>query len=510
MINFFRRQKLVILALLVIFGAYFALRIPGLTLQPIFADEAIYIRWAQVMKAEPTLRFLPLSDGKTPLFMWMMAPMFKIFADPLLAGRFLSVLSGFGTLLGSLFLGWKFFNRRVGLWSALLIAVTPFIVFFDRMALVDSLLAAFSIWGLNLALLLIKYRRIDLAMALGYVFGGGLLTKTPGFFNVLVLPVTLLLFDWKSPKRERKLLGLIGLWAITFIITFAIYNVLRLGPGFLSLSARNQDYIFSPLDILGRPLDPFLPHLNDIRDWFPKLLTWPVLLTIFGGSVFALLKRQKIALVILLWSLIPLVVQMALLKTFTARYLLFSIPPLLCLGGWFIDDVAVPFLRNKKLPASFIVPAVLLPLSLLFNISLLTNPARAPLPQEERHGYFEDWTAGYGFKEIAAYLMAEAQKGTVVVGTEGYFGTLPEGLQIYLDKYSHEAAKSKQVIVIGGQATVSAEVRQAAQDHETFFVANRSRYVVSAPGLQLISEYPKARSGNFAQDAILFFKVFPK
>jgi len=25
--------------------------------QPIFGDEAIYIRWAQVMKAEPTLRF---------------------------------------------------------------------------------------------------------------------------------------------------------------------------------------------------------------------------------------------------------------------------------------------------------------------------------------------------------------------------------------------------------------------------------------------------------------------
>ena len=72
-------------------ACYFALRLPNLTLQPIFADEAIYIRWAQVMRAEPTLRFLSLSDGKTPLFMWAMIPFLKVFSDPLFAGRFLSV-----------------------------------------------------------------------------------------------------------------------------------------------------------------------------------------------------------------------------------------------------------------------------------------------------------------------------------------------------------------------------------------------------------------------------------
>src|SRR4051812_11296992 len=102
---FLIKHKIEILILLLISLLYFSLRLPNLTSQPIFADEAIYIRWAQVMRNEPTLRFLPLSDGKTPLYMWAMIPFFKLFSDPLFAGRFLSVLSGFITLLGGFYLG---------------------------------------------------------------------------------------------------------------------------------------------------------------------------------------------------------------------------------------------------------------------------------------------------------------------------------------------------------------------------------------------------------------------
>ena len=109
--SFLFKHKISILVLLAVSLIYFAVRLPSLTYQPIFADEAIYIRWAQVMKAEPTLRFLPLSDGKTPLFMWSMMPVFKIVADPLLAGRLLAVASGFGTLIGVFLLGLAVFKR---------------------------------------------------------------------------------------------------------------------------------------------------------------------------------------------------------------------------------------------------------------------------------------------------------------------------------------------------------------------------------------------------------------
>lgn len=512
MAELIKRNIFFILILFLIGLIYFLLRLPNLTLQPIFADEAIYIRWAQIIKAEPTLRFISLSDGKTPLFMWAMTPLFKIFTDPLFAGRFLSVLSGFLTLLGVLFLGWKFFNKSVGLWAAFLVACVPFMVFFDRMALVDSLLAAFSIWSLNLALLLIEYHRIDLAMFLGYTLGAGLLTKTPGLFNLLVLPLSLLSLNWRDKNRQTKLLKIFGLWTITIIVTMLIYNILRLGPGFTNLSTRNQDYMFSPLELVGRPLDPFLPHLNDLMDWLPKMLTLPVFILVILGVALTIFKRNKHALVILFWSLVPLLIQMALLKTFTARYILFSIPPLLCLAGWTIYLI---YEKSQKLKLKswfgiILALIILLPLSLYFNFKLLTDPASAPLPNEERRGYLEDWTAGYGFPEIAQFVISETQKGMVVVGTEGNFGTLPDGLQIYLDKHSHTSSQDRQVVVIGGNATISAQLRQASLEHPTFFVTNKSRFPLYSSGLKLLKEYPKAQGKEIPWDAILLFEVLPK
>ncbi|MBI2334320.1 glycosyltransferase family 39 protein [Candidatus Daviesbacteria bacterium] len=476
--------KLALLLILVI--AYFALRLPNLTLQPIFADEAIYIRWAQVMRSEPTLRFLPLSDGKTPLFMWTMIPLFKIFEDPLFAGRFLSVVSGFTTFLGVFVLSWKIFNVRVALWAGLLYVIVPYTVFFDRMALTDSMLSAFTVWSVYFAIWLAQKVRLDLAFILGFILGGGWLTKTPAVLNLLLLPVTILVFK-RIKKDKVALLKLFLFWAVAILIALAAYNALRLGPNFHLLSSRNADYIFSPLELIGRPLDPFIPHLRDMADWFPKLLTWPILIAGFIGIIRG---KNRLGWVVLLWMLLPLLLSMAFLRTFTARYLLPSIPLFLILAGFGAEKIS-----QKIKPVILVVLLIILPLQ--FNYQLLTNPPPNSLPQEERKGYFEQWTAGYGFKEIARFLI-EQKKGLpagrqVVVGTEGFFGTLPDGLYIYLDKAG--------IAVVPSTATISAKLKEAALGHQTYFVGNRSS-LENIGGVILIKEFPKIGS-----DATVLYQI---
>ena len=56
-------KKIVLTGAVILFFGIL-LRFTNLNSLPIFADEAIYVRWSQVMRAEATLRFLPLSDGK--------------------------------------------------------------------------------------------------------------------------------------------------------------------------------------------------------------------------------------------------------------------------------------------------------------------------------------------------------------------------------------------------------------------------------------------------------------
>ena len=491
------KHKVEISLLFIFIAVYFLLRLPNLTLQPIFADEAIYIRWAQVMKSEPTLRFLPLSDGKTPLFMWAMMLLFKIFEDPLFAGRFLSIISGLFTLAGVSALSWKVFGKKVAFWASLIYIVVPYTVFFDRMALVDSMLAAFTIWGIYFAIYLAQSPRLDLAMILGFILGGGILTKTPGMINLLLIPLSILAFK-KEKIKQHSFIKLITFWVVTVGIAFIMYNLLRLGPNFHLLSSRNADYIFAPLELVGRPLDPFIPHLRDISDWFPKLLTWPILIIGGIGMVWTLKSRNKLGILVLLWMLVPLLLSMTFLRTFTARYLLSSIPLFLILVGFglvrIFEKVKLSYLW--KILISLII---ILPYALLFDYQLITNPPPTFLPKAERIGYFEEWTAGYGFKDISKYLLDRKKQGSVVVGTEGFFGTLPDGLQIYLDKAN--------IPIIGSTASISAQIREASLENQTFFVANKSRFMEHINGLKLIREYPKAKREDGSQDAIQLFEV---
>ncbi len=496
----FLRKNIIVFGLLfLILLIYFVLRLPNLTMQPVFVDEAIYIRWAQVMRAEPTLRFLPLSDGKTPLFMWMMMPLFKFIADPVVAGRSLSVAFGMVTLLGIFFMGWRFFNHRVGLWAAFFMAITPFMVFFDRLALVDSTLAACTVWSINIALLVLQYRRIDLAMVLGYILGVGLLVKTPAMFNIIALPTTLIGFQFHSKKRVGLLGDLLKCWFIAIGIAMVIYNFLRLGPGFSNLSSRNQDYIHSPLILLKHPLDPFIPHLRDILDWYPNFFTPPILLLVLCGIVFTILKKNKIGLTLLAWTLIPLFLQTALLQTFTARYILGATPIFLCLAAFGLDSLLQKFAVKK---GAFLLGIGIIvgmwPLWYSWTISHAIE--QAPLPREERRGYLEEWTAGYGLSEIADYLTEASKKEGIVVGTEGYFGTLPDGLWIYLDK-------TPNITIIGGGPSISPQLYEAAKTHPTYFVANKSRVPKLPVGVELIKEYPKALPRTGVQDAMLLMKV---
>lgn len=489
---------IIIIALTVVF---FAIRIPNLTSQPIFADEAIYVRWAQVMRAEPTLRFLPLSDGKTPLFMWAMIPMFKIFDDPLFAGRILSTFAGFGTMLGLLSLGWVFISRRVGLWAMFLGVITPYFFFFDRLALVDSMLGAFTIWSAFLGLLLIKYPRFDLAMLLGYLMGGGFLTKTPAMFNVVTMPLSILTFNFADKYREKKIVRIFILWVVVILVTVGIYNILRLGPGFSNLNSRNQDYVLDPSYLLIRPWDPFLPHFWDLVDWLPKLFGYPLIILVFYGAGLAFFRKNRLMIALLGMSMVPMLIQMSLLKTFTARYIFFSMPYLLLIAAYGLVSL-IDRIKPEKKQLSILAAIILLVWPAYFSYMLHTNIENAPIPKNERAGYLEDWTAGYGLKEIADFLELESKKSFIVVGTEGSFGTLPDGLQIYLDR-------NRQVAVIGGTSSVSAQVRNAAREHPTYYIANRSRYEFEQPALELIKEYPKAQKPNGEQDATLLFKVYP-
>ncbi len=485
----------------------FLIRIYHLTNMPVFADEAIYIRWSQIMSAEPTLRFLPLSDGKQPMYMWILMFVVKRFSDPLFVGRFVSVLSGLATIIGifgsSVLL---FKSKKVGLLAAFLWAVSPFSFFFDRMALVDSMLAAFGIWIFFLGIITARTRRLDAAMLTGFTLGGALLTKSPAIFFVILLPSLVLISDLGKDVKKRSfvLIKLFGLLLVAYIIGYGMYSILRLGPNFHLIGQRNQDYVLPYTHILTNPWDPFIFHIQEVfTDWLVRLGPVIVLLIAFLAVFINIKKRPKEVLLIIAWFIVPILVQSMYAKVFTARYLLFCIPYLLILAGSLILVKNKIYLKIATL--LFIVFAVW---SLRGDYLLAVDPQSADLPSSERSGYLEEWTSGYGIRDVAAYLRNQYLKNPsqqIVAGTEGYFGTLPDGLQMYLDKYP-------KILVIGVGLDIK-EVPQSLLDakkagNPTYLVINSSRLKTTdweKIGLKLIAAYPKAMRREKATHEYLWY-----
>jgi len=494
-------SKPLFITLLLVFG-YFLTRIVNLTVIPVFCDEAIYIRWAQIMRAVQSLRFIPLSDGKQPLFMWLVIPFLKIFSDPLAAGRMVSILAGFGTMIGVGVLSYSLFKKKeISLFAIILYLISPFVFFFDRMALVDGLLSVFGIWYLVFSILLVKNLRLDFAMISGILLGLGLITKSPALFFALMLPLTIFVINNETMKQWSNRLKLVVLWIVVMIFAFAIYNILRLGPEFHMIAIRNKDYVFSLSEILKYPLNPLAGNLKSVVEWYWILLTPPLFILGIFSIPLVLKNNFKKGLFLLLWWLIPLLAQSAIARVYTSRYVLFSVPIFLIFAAVLLEQIFSTF-KNKILTTIFLTVIFIVPFYQVFL--LIAFPQRAYLPENERKGYLEMWTAGYGIRESAEYLKEAAKTKKVLVGTEGYFGTLPNGLEMYLEKVPNIT-----IIGVGQPVTeISSKLIDGLKDNQVFLLVNDSRLqIINDSGLKLIKKYPKAISTNDSQESLLLFEI---
>ena len=497
--------KTLILPVLIL-TAGLLIRLINLTNIPIFVDEAIYIRWAQVMRAESTLRFLPLSDGKQPLFMWLTMLTLKLFQDPLVAGRTVSVLAGTASILGVGVLSFLLFqNIKISLWTGIFLAFSPFSFFFDRMALVDSLLTACGIWTFIFSIAAAKYKRLDLALFSGFSLGAALLTKSPAQILIILIPLAYFIF-FKSGKNNWVTSSFQVTWLIlsTYIVSFGMYNLLRLGPQFHMIYLRNRDYVYPLSEIIAHPGKPLFSNVAGSFSYLSYFLTPPVLIASIFGIIIGIKNKSPVILLGII-ALTIFLSQNLVAKVITARYFLILIPYLIILAVYFLFHV-ISKLKIEKIKSVFFLA--------LFSIwpfwlvsTMLISPQSLNLPRSEKSGYFELWTAGHGIKEVSEYLKKqEPRNQPVLVGTEGYFGTLPDGLQMYLND-----RKNIRIIGIGLYPDkVPQPLSNSLLDNKVYLVINDSRFSISDPpavGLRLIASFPKAIQPDGKLERLLFFKL---
>ncbi len=430
---------------------------------PIFNDECFHLLWARMINqdwaANKWISITTPGAGKQPLFMWLTAFVMKFVENELLAGRLVSVFTGAATLAGVYLVARELYDRRAAVTASVFYLFVPFMLFFDRMALMDSLLAACAIYVLYFSVRLAQGPggrgkpagvpvMVDQA-GLGLALGLAVMTKANGLTLVLapVLALTLLRpFRWRSFR----------MLVLPLMIAGACFGVLLMAPdGFRSMFMTTQIMTYPLAEIVRLPVGEWSSQAAKYLGWMRAYLGGPfifLVLVLFATRLVKSRDRRDIYLAGVFSVLVAFF--LVTVKVSVSRYIVFIIPWLLVLAGGLLGETvreglgvlgSRPTGWRHTLGAwggalALVVVLVLAP-ALVFDYHLWTDPSKAGFPDQgpyvhEADMYVQGDGAGFGYAEAFARLKAAAARvpegqRLTVLGTPGW-GESVEPVRIWL------------------------------------------------------------------------------
>ncbi len=206
------------------------LRLGLVTGQRFHGDEAIYGYWAQLITSgrDPMLLSVPLD--KPPLFIYLLAGVFKLFGPTEVTARLISQAASVAAIILTYRLGRRFYGWPVALLAATVMTLSPFNLLFAPTAFTDPLMVALSLGAMDVA----AAGRWEWA---GVMVGLGMATKQQG---ILFAPLVLA-GGWATVQNPLDLSRDIALrepHPLTESISTRhhVWSVARMGLGFLSVA----------------------------------------------------------------------------------------------------------------------------------------------------------------------------------------------------------------------------------------------------------------------------------
>ncbi len=420
---------------------YFLTHLPGLTQLPVFSDEAIYIRWAQLIISDwQQYLFFPLNDGKTPLFIWMLVPFLKVVCDPLLGGRLLSVLGGFIQMIVIIQILKQLKVNRIGQFvGALIVVLAPFWFTHHRMVLMDGWL---TVWISVAVLSVLKIavtntRRKIIWIGLGAAsVWAGLMTKIP---FVLALP-SLVVLPLKDHHSVRRLWSTsIPIWSALFLGSL-LFLTLAASPVFPQLFSRGGDFLMPVEEVISGRWIETIPSIQTYIGYFFNYAGWGVFVL---AAIGVWLSRNRRATAVLLSCFVLFSLPIWVLGRVVYPRYLFPAMLFLTLAAamgagslwqWSLEKIHTSARQFAIRLLLFLLLTQLLVSSTTFIVPSLFFPNSTPFVSADQGQYLTTWSSGHGLVEVYDYLQQLDQQqtiGTIRVATEGSFGSLPDGLLLY-------------------------------------------------------------------------------
>ena len=403
---------------------------------PILVDEAIYLRWAEIIEHQGQW-FISLLDGKPPLTYWFLAiGRFVFGGDPLLEGRLLSVLAGalstFGIFQVARRIAPPEHADRAGLVAAGLYAIFPWALLYDRLAYTEAWINLFGItitWAS-----LVCFERAGEGwkreLAPGLALGLGLFTKQTAILFGLV-PLAAAFYFGRKQKRNW-ISRAATIYAIAAVFLVANFVLTPEAPTLETHDAvlHHTGFFADPAELMA---DPFVAA----RSNFPKLLsyigtyvTWPLALAALASAVWLAKLGSFAPWLLVAGALVPVVAEAFLLELmFPSRYPFPHFWPWLAVAA-----VGIVTYANKRTAvlAGALAVAVL---PMLWRDARMLGEPEQGLHISDAEGFLGDHAhVGYGIAEAVDYLRGEARSGPFVLLTDPIWGPPADALFPFLNQ----------------------------------------------------------------------------
>lgn len=385
-------------------------------------------------------------DGK-PLEVWPIVPLVWLGCDALTAMRALHVIAGIVSALLVYLLASQFASRAVAFVSALLTATSPWMVFFQRLAVADTYLCAAGLVVLYAVGHLVYKPDWRAVILLSVSLPLAAMAKMPvGFIFMGALPLALVLMppDDRAALLKEKPKLLLAYAPVLFLLCIVVAVALLQiwhgeAPGFgLRLvleKTRTPDRLALLSSNLSRLAEEFLSPLTPV----------PVVLMIVGVLI-SLGRGHWTQRWLAIWSVASIGMIIVVARFWGSRYFLFAVPPLIIsvVCGW---QRALRYLPSHV--KSLVALVILLPslAYMTYQSSLrIFDPLSARWSKND-WGYITSWASGYGYPELARYLQTAPDAPPMIYTLE--VGT---AMQLWAYLPPEWLARVQQLQIVNGAA----------------------------------------------------------
>jgi hypothetical protein len=460
---------------------------------PYFVDEGTYAVLSDRAGGSFDDLFVGLTIGPRVLNTWLGIPLMELGISPLHAMRAISIAAGLGTVVFVALVANRVGGRVAALAAAIACVALPLLLVHDAIGIIEPLLTLVMAAALYLQIELARKPDLRLAVALGVVLAAGVLTKETAWAAVVLLPVSLLCFDWSGEGRKGRLRVWLGGAVLALGTALAAELLMRSSSYWSSYEELRDTPLYTVRsfgDVVDDPFAGVDPTWEIFGPSFSGYFTWPLLAAVAAGAVLGLRRRPRLTAVLLAWIALPLAGSLLFSTAAYPRHLLPVAPPLIVLLSYgFVEAGAwargvLP--ARAALPALAAAAVLLWVPALLLDARVLDHPATAKYPSRDDWQYVTGAPAGSQWPGVADGIERYAAGKRVVVLTPTADATIA---RLLLDDDSL-------YVFVGGGSPLASEARLTLTEEHPYVLDVAAVQQMQRGQPRVIGRFHRPRGGD--------------